>query len=293
MNRRTLVSFDWALKRLLRNKANFNILSGFLSELLFDDICVEEILESEGNQDSDRDKFNRLDLLCPNQRNEFIIIEVQYHDESDYFHRCLYGTSKVITEYINKGEPYHQVKKVYSVNILYFDLGHGDDYIYVGKTKFTGLHNKSNLTLSPTQQKKFDKSEPFEIFPEYILLNINNFDNVSRNTLDEWIYFLKNSELPHKFHAKGLSEVSETLKYDKMDKVSKQQYDQYLKNMRISQDALDTALEKGLIKGRLQEKIDIVLNCLSNGIDIHLIANITNLSEEEVEKIIREHKDQI
>ncbi|HMY83270.1 MAG: PD-(D/E)XK nuclease family transposase [Saprospiraceae bacterium] len=174
MNRRTLVSFDWALKRLLRNKANFNILSGFLSELLFDDICVEEILESEGNQDSDRDKFNRLDLLCPNQRNEFIIIEVQYHDESDYFHRCLYGTSKVITEYINKGEPYHQVKKVYSVNILYFDLGHGDDYIYVGKTKFTGLHNKSNLTLSPTQQKKFDKSEPFEIFPEYILLKINN-----------------------------------------------------------------------------------------------------------------------
>lgn len=174
MNRRTLVSFDWALKRLLRNKANFNILSGFLSELLFDDIRVEEILESEGNQDSDRDKFNRLDLLCRNQRNEFIIIEVQYHDESDYFHRCLYGTSKVITEYINKGEPYHQVKKVYSVNILYFDLGHGDDYIYVGKTKFTGLHNKSNLTLSPTQQKKFDKSEPFEIFPEYILLKINN-----------------------------------------------------------------------------------------------------------------------
>ena len=33
-----LVSFDWAIKRLLRSKANFGVLEGFLSELLRDDI---------------------------------------------------------------------------------------------------------------------------------------------------------------------------------------------------------------------------------------------------------------
>ncbi|WP_448529757.1 hypothetical protein, partial [Raineya sp.] len=57
-----LIRFDWAIKRLLRNKANFVVLEGFLSELLFEDIKIKEILESEGNQDSWEDKYNRVDI---------------------------------------------------------------------------------------------------------------------------------------------------------------------------------------------------------------------------------------
>ena len=45
-----LIWFDWAVKKLLRNKANFGVLEGFLSELLYDDIKIERILESESNQ---------------------------------------------------------------------------------------------------------------------------------------------------------------------------------------------------------------------------------------------------
>jgi len=44
MNTRKLVSFDWALKRLLRSKANYEVLEGFLSELLKGDIEILEIL---------------------------------------------------------------------------------------------------------------------------------------------------------------------------------------------------------------------------------------------------------
>ena len=58
---RKLISFDWAIKRILRSKANFDILEGFLSELLFEDITILEILESESNQEQRDDKFNRLD----------------------------------------------------------------------------------------------------------------------------------------------------------------------------------------------------------------------------------------
>jgi hypothetical protein len=95
----------------------------------------------------------------------------------------------VITEYISKGEPYSAVKKVYSVNILYFDLGHGKDYIYRGKTCFTGMCLEDQLELSKSQQQKFGKREPAELFPEYYLIKVNNFNNVAKNTLDEWIYF--------------------------------------------------------------------------------------------------------
>ncbi len=36
------IRFDWAMKRLLRNKANFEVLEGFMSELLYEDIFIQE-----------------------------------------------------------------------------------------------------------------------------------------------------------------------------------------------------------------------------------------------------------
>ncbi|MBF0110808.1 MAG: PD-(D/E)XK nuclease family transposase, partial [Magnetococcales bacterium] len=123
MKQRRLISFDWALKRLLRSKANFEILEGFLSELLRDDVRIMEVLESEGNQESRNDKFNRVDLKVKNGRNEVIIIELQYEREWDYLQRLLYGTAKAITEHMTEGKPYASVIKVITISILYFDLG--------------------------------------------------------------------------------------------------------------------------------------------------------------------------
>ncbi|MEM9886453.1 MAG: Rpn family recombination-promoting nuclease/putative transposase, partial [Bacteroidota bacterium] len=118
-----LVRFDWAMKKLLRNKANFDILEGFLSELLSEDITIEQILDSESNKEENDDKHNRVDILVKDEKGDLVIIEVQNSKEHDYFHRILYGTSKVITEHINEGDPYAKVKKVISVTIAYFDLG--------------------------------------------------------------------------------------------------------------------------------------------------------------------------
>ena len=165
---RKLVSFDWAMKKILRQKANFGILEGFLTELLKFDVKIEEILESEANQETEDDKFNRVDLLAKNKNNELILIEVQHSNEIDYFHRMLFGVSKLITEYIKKGKGYAKVKKVYSVNIVYFALGQGGDYVYYGKTIFRGLHNNKDI-LKPSQRQKedFNIEEISDIYPEY------------------------------------------------------------------------------------------------------------------------------
>ena len=45
------IRFDWAMKRLLRNKANFAVLEGFLTTLLRDRIKIQKLLESESNQE--------------------------------------------------------------------------------------------------------------------------------------------------------------------------------------------------------------------------------------------------
>ena len=93
-----LISFDWAIKRLLRSKANFNVLAGFLSELLKEDITILEILESESNQLHEEDKFNRVDLLIRDSRGALVIIEVQTTFEPDYLLRMLYATAKTLTD---------------------------------------------------------------------------------------------------------------------------------------------------------------------------------------------------
>jgi len=187
-----LIRFDWAIKRLLHNKANFVVLEGFLSELLFEDINIQEILESEGNQETDDNKYNRVDILTQNSKNELVIIEIQNTYEIDYFHRMAYGVSKALTENLNLGEPYSKIKKVISVNIVYFDLGQGEDYVYKGTTHFEGLHQKDILALSNKQKETFQKYKPSDIFPEYYLIKVNQFDDLAKDPLDEWIYFLKN-----------------------------------------------------------------------------------------------------
>ena len=92
------IRFDWAVKRLLRHKANFGVLEGFLTVLLGEDIHIIEILESESNQQTPEDKFNRVDIKARNSKDEIIIVEIQNTREIYYLERILYGVAKTITE---------------------------------------------------------------------------------------------------------------------------------------------------------------------------------------------------
>lgn len=209
MSRYNLIRFDWAMKRLLRNKANFVVLEGFLSELLQDNIKIHRILESEGNKEDESDKFNRVDVLAENNKKELIIIEVQNTRELYYFQRMLYGVSKAITEYIHEGDLYAEVRKVYSINIVYFDLGQGSDYIYRGVTDFRGIHSGDTLRLSTKQRNTFVKENAGEIFPEYYVLRVNEFDDRAKTPLDEWVRFLKSGIIDENTTAKGLQAARE------------------------------------------------------------------------------------
>lgn len=101
-------------------------------------ITIQKLLESESNQADEYDKYNRVDILAENSKGEIILIEVQNNNEYAYFQRMLFGTSKLVTEYINRGDGYDKVRKVYSVNIVYFTLGHGTDIVYHGKLNSEG-----------------------------------------------------------------------------------------------------------------------------------------------------------
>lgn len=293
-----LVRFDWAIKKLLRHKANFSILEGFLTELLRFEVKIENILESESNKENLDDKYNRVDLLVKSSEGELMLVEIQNESQIDYFQRMIYGASKLITEYIKQGEPYSSIKKVYSIHIVYFAIGQGKDYVYEYNGKFVGMHYKDVLTPTKNQMREFEVDDIADIFPQYYLLKVNNFNDVAKDSLDEWIYFLKNSEVPENFHAKGIDEAREKLRIEQLSQSEKISYEIFAKNRRIERSVLETAwkngerkgmekgMQQGLEKGKQMGIKDLVLRMHAQSLDIEKIAQFTGLPIEQVREFV-------
>lgn len=283
------IRFDWAMKRLLRHKANFAVLEGLMTTLLGEQITIVKLLESESNQESEFDKYNRVDLLAEDSRGRLILFEIQNNNEYAYFQRMLFGTSKLVTEYINRGEGYEKVRKVYSINIVYFALGSGSDYVYHGKTEFRGLHNNELLNLTPFQQQTFQVETVSQLYPEYIILRVNDFDKWSVVPLDQWIYFLNTGEIPDEANAPGLPEARERLKLDRLTKAELDAYYRHLDNVVILRDNINTERAEGRAEGRqegiVEGKRATARNLKHLGLSIELIAQATGLSTQELEGI--------
>ena len=137
---RTLVSFDWALKRLLRSKANFGILEGFLTELLGSAIRIDELLESESNRDFDVQKSNRLDLNAATRTAASCSSSCSTSGKMIFSTGRCFGVSRALTEHLHAGQTYGELPKVISLTWCISIWGQGDDYIYHGRTHLLGIH---------------------------------------------------------------------------------------------------------------------------------------------------------
>ena len=322
MEKKKYIRFDWAMKRMLRDKSNYVILEGLLTTLFKEKITINRLLESESNQEDELDKYNRVDILAENSRGELFIIEVQNNDEYAYFQRMLFGVSKLVTEYINRGEGYQNIKKIYSVNIVYFDLGQGKDYLYHGKTEFMGVNTGEILNLSPFQRQKFNVDAVSELYPEYYILKVNDFNEKPSNLLEEWMYYLSTGDIPQDSTAPGLSEARKKLELAMMSKDELSAYYRHLDNTVILRDNIYTSRGEGLLEGRemgrkegmlegilkgmekgreegLAEgmekgftegvknaKVQMIKNLKSSGASVEFITGVTGLTKEEIEELL-------
>ncbi|MDO5130374.1 MAG: Rpn family recombination-promoting nuclease/putative transposase [Prevotellaceae bacterium] len=275
------IRFDWAVKRMLRDKANFAVLEGLITVLTGEVVKIEELLESEGNQETASDKFNRVDIKAKNDKGEIIIVEVQFTRQLYFLQRMLYGVSKAITEHIEIGNKYDKVKKVYSINILYFDLGKGSDYLYHGKTVFTGVHTNDRLEVNTKEADELRMRVPEDIFPEYYIIRVNEFNSVATTPIEEWLDYLKNNRIKDDTSTPGLKEARQKLLYLTMSDKERRAYDEHMDDIMVQNDVLDTAEEKGVIKGIMLT----AKNLKSMGFSIADIMNATGLSEDDIKKL--------
>ena len=212
--------------------------------------------------------------------------------------------AKAITEHISIGEGYEKIKKVYSISILYFDIGIGTDYIYHGQNHFIGVHTGDHLRVNTRERDVLVSRLPAEIFPEYILVRVNEFDKVALTPLDEWIEYLKDGTIRPDTTAPGLKEAREKLKYYSMSPQERLIYDRHLDAIMIQNDVIDTAKWEGRIEGKAEGKAEgiaegkaeglaegkavglaegmrqVAARMKDTGVDVATIAKCTGLSEE-------------
>jgi ethanolamine ammonia-lyase large subunit len=106
---------------------------------------------------------------------------------------------------------------------------------------------------------------------------VNNFNDIAKDTLDEWVYFLKNSEINDDFKAKGLKEAKEKMRIETMPEEERNAYERFKENRRIERDVLETAIS---------EKVrEIVVNMIEQGLDDEIIAKVTKLSINHISLI--------
>jgi hypothetical protein len=303
MEERTIVSFDYAIKYLLRDKADFVILDGFLSELLKRKVEVQAILESESNKVNKDAKTNCVDLRAQIDGGEIVVFEIQFLREIDFFGRILYGVSSAIVEQVSINKRY-DIKKVYSINIAYYGLGAVREYLFYGKLdSFRGVNfQEESIPFAQARGLTSGTADSIvNIHPEYYLILPEIFDERLRGGFDQWIYVLKNSAVRSDFEAAGIKEASVKLDLLKMPSAERTAYEKFLENRASLDCVVRTAImdghaegraegravgrAKGHVEGEKQKAWEIAKKLKTIGIPIQQIIEATGMTEDEIAKL--------
>ena len=248
---REIISFDWALKYTLRDKANFDLLGGLFSSVLGREVKVEDLLESEGNKDYEDGKLIRLDIKARLDNRELAIIELQYKPEHHLFSRLLFYASKTLVEHVKIGSDYETLLKIYVICICNFSLGSSQEHAYHGQHKFTGIYSKQELELSPGDQQKLSLRLTDDVFPEYFIFSLTKFDGEAGDALGEWLYAIKTGKVQPSFRAPGIQQAATRLDLLQMDSQERKRYEEFQYNQRIEKNQELGVVSEAEARGRL------------------------------------------
>ena len=291
------ISFYWAMMQIFRNMDNIDILEGLLNVLLNEQVKIVEVRERDGIEQEKYSKPNCFDIKARNSKGEMIIAEIHQMREYEYLESIYYGVAKTITDHIDLGDKYNQVKKVYSISIVYFDLGKGSDYVYHGQNKFIGIHTNDELIVNKRDKDAIKMVSPTSVFPEYYIIRVNEFDKVATTPLDEWLDYLKSGRIKDNTTTPGLAQAKKKLQYLQMTPAERAAYDRHINNIMIQNDVLETKVlegleqgreegrEEGLKQGRISANIENARKMKAKGFSVGDIAEITGLSAEEIREI--------
>jgi hypothetical protein len=198
---KTLVSLDYAIKYLLKDKGDYEIVEGFISAILKDagylPVKITVLLESESNKESEELKQSVADVIVEDQQGHKYIVEIDRAYTSSFLHKACFNSCRLIVDNIGISEDYSTIKKVFHISLIYFPYSNMKSLLYYGQTIFrkTDEHSR-HLHIGNMGGRIVDIHN---IFPEYFVISVPIFNDVINDEIDEWLYFAKHSEVRDDF----------------------------------------------------------------------------------------------
>ena len=323
MDEKPLVSFDAAIKYLLKNKGDFQIIEGFISALLkafgYSAVKIKALLDSESNKEQDKLKRSIADLVVEDEQDNKYIVEIDRAYTSTFLYKACFNTSRLVVNSLSAQENYSTIKKIFHVNLLYFVPKNMEQPLYHGKTLFKGLGDSGpvDIHISDLGGRIFDAHH---VLPEYFVISIPSFNDVIKQEIDEWLYVMKHSAVREDFHSPYMSQVADRLSVLKLTSEERALYYQerfaafkardYLtsaeergreegmqkgikKGMQKGikkgrEEGREEGMQKGIEKGREEEKLAIASNILSKGYTHEEVQALTGLSMSQIAQLAQE-----
>jgi predicted transposase/invertase (TIGR01784 family) len=284
-----LISFDYAIKYLLRDKHDYSIVEGFISALLksigYQEVKIVALLESESNREDSNLKRSLADLIVEDANKHKYIIEIERSVTDTFVHKSCFTTSRLIVDNLGKGQKYTEILKVFHITLLYFPIGNDQGAIYRGETLFHDIETKEKLSVHIKDPVTKEVYDAINIFPEYLYISVPKFNDRLEREIDDWLYVLKHDDIPKGVHSKYMQQVAEKLTYLKLSAEERAGYDYYLKRLYTDIDAFQAADARGEARGKAEEKRDIAKNMLKKGSEIKFIEEVTGLSRKDIEEL--------
>ena len=289
VNDKGLVSFDYAIKYLLRDKGDYSIVEGFISALLktkgYKDVKIIALLESESNKEDSKDKRSLADLIVEDEDKHKYIIEIERNVKDSFIHKSLFNTSRLIVDNLAQREDYTQILKVFHISLLYFPIGNGNGAIYHGKTIIHEIETNDKLSVHIKNKETNEVFDATDILPEYFYISLPQFNDRLEKEIDDWLHVMKYDEVPKNYHSPYMAQIADKLSILKMTKDERNNYSYYQKKLYNDRDELQAAEARGEARGEVKRNIIIAKNLLAQKIDVKTISSATSLSIAEIKKL--------
>lgn len=295
MSDKPLISFDYAIKYLLKDKRYYEIVEGFISALLgtlgYKPVKINALLETESNREAVDLKRSIADLVVEDQEGNKYIVEIERSFTTNFMHKACYNTSRLVVDNISGNQDYRNIAKIFHISLLYFGVQGMTKPIYHGKTIVHEIDTHPvNVRIANQGLVFFENTN---IFPEYLFISVPRFDDVVRQEVDEWLYILKHSDTKESFKSPYMTKLKERLNVLKMSNTERTEYFKYQKESIHSEDVLSAAEAKGEARGEAKGEargetkgtMKVAKNLLAMGLNIESIMQATGLSKEEIQTL--------
>jgi len=250
-----LISFDYAIKYLLKDKGDYEIVEGFISALLtsegYKPVKIKALLDGESNKESRYLKRSIADVIVEDEQGNNYIVEIDRAYTDLFLNKAVFNTSRLIVDNLGANQDYLQIKKVFHINLLYFPFENTKAPLHHGKVIFHEIDHTHpvDVHLIDRGMHTFDAHN---IFPEYFIVSIPLFDDVIKEEIDEWLYLMKYSEVKEDFKSPYMQKVAQRLSILKMTNQEREIYDTYVMDSMKGRDYIISAEARGEARGEVK-----------------------------------------